>query len=154
MWYMSNYAWWYCSFSFSCSNHFQWPWPYLGHSVSNSLNWKMYVLIQLNWNSVGLFSMSSRPWIHHFLLLFSFSTFANILKRDNWHISSFEKKNYIGFLSDTIKSKIFQTFYDYNLTQGLHCHSKHFDFDLVSRSQACWKLKLKLVFFRFLSTVV
>ena len=54
-----NFAWWY--YSFSCSYHFQWPWPCSeGTTMSNSFNWKFYVLILLSWSFIGLLSKSRR----------------------------------------------------------------------------------------------
>ena len=58
---MSNLAWWYLLFSFTCSYHFQWAWPYVKVTVkSNSFNWKFSVLIRLSWKLVRLLSKSSR----------------------------------------------------------------------------------------------
>ena len=110
---MSNHVWWYNTFSFTCSLHFQWPWHYFkATAVSNSLNWKFYVLIQLSWNFAGLSSTSSRSWIYHYFWLF------HLFKGDNWCVSWFDKGLFLAFFTDTVQARCFQTLHYYNLALG------------------------------------
>ena len=84
---MSNFAWRYYSLNFTCSCHFQWPWPYFKVTVmSNTFNWKIWVLIQLSSNFVGSSSKSSRKWIYHYFSL------LHIFKGDDWRVFWFDKK--------------------------------------------------------------
>ena len=56
-----------CSLSFTHLYHFQRPWLYFKvTAMSNSFNWKFYVLIWLNWNVVQLLITSSRSCIYHY----------------------------------------------------------------------------------------
>ena len=88
---LSNFAWWY-SLSFTCSYHFQWLLPYFKvTAVSNCVNLKFYVLIQLNGNFWGLWNISNRLWMHdHFLVL-------HIFKGVNWCVSRFDKNFMLAF---------------------------------------------------------
>ena len=60
----------------------QWPWPYFRVTAMwNNFNWKIYVLIQWNWNFVWFLSKSCRQLLYHyfyFLLL-------RIFKGGSWH---------------------------------------------------------------------
>ena len=71
----------------SHSYHFQWPWLYFKvTAVSNSFNWKFYVLVWLSWN---LYSCWLHQVDHEYTTFFFFHTCS----RNRLHISSFEKKN-------------------------------------------------------------
>ena len=73
------------------------------HIVSNSSNWKFYVLIQFSWYFVLLLITLCRPRIYHYFWV------SHLFKEDTWHISSFAKeKNYVGFFSDTINPRSFK----------------------------------------------
>ena len=87
----------YYSLNFTHLYHIQWPWWYFKvTAVSNSSNWKFYVLIWLSWNFVWSLSTSTRPWTYHYFL------FLLIFNGDNWHVFWFDKKFNVGFSSDTL----------------------------------------------------
>ena len=99
----SYFAWCYYSLSFTSSCPWR-PWPHFKVTgVSNSFNWKFYVLNLFSTNFIWLLSTSSRSWIYH---LFWWS---HIFQGDNGHIFSFGgKKINVGFFSDTIKTRSFK----------------------------------------------
>ena len=57
-------------------------------------------------------------------------------------------------ISGTIKARSFKLYMIITLLGGLHCHSRFYDFDLVSMSQVCQKCKLQIVYVRFLTSVL
>ena len=70
--------------------------------VSNSFDWKFYVLIRLSLNFLQLLVMSSRSWIYQYFL------FLHMCKEENGHISLFEQNFNVPFFSDTIKARSFK----------------------------------------------
>ena len=54
---------------------------------------------------------------------------------------------YVGFFSDTMRTRAFKTLHDYNLAWDLHFHCRFDDLDFVSRSQVCQKYKVQIVLF-------
>ena len=101
---MSDFAWWYCSLSFTCSYHFWWPLPYFKvTAVSNSSNLRFYLLIQLSWNFIGLLSTSSRSWIYHLFggCIGGVHTYSREITDVHPHLG---KKN-VGFFLDIIKAR-------------------------------------------------
>ena len=100
---------------------FQRPWLYFKvTAVSNSFNWKFYVLIQLSWNLAWLLITTSILWIYYFW-------FSHMFKGENWHISSFEKNSNVGFFSDTIEARSFKLC----MIITLHCHSRFMTLTLL-----------------------
>ena len=92
---MSNFVWWYYSFSFTCSYHFQWPWPYFKvTAVSNSFNWKFH-----------LYNCWLYQIYHQYAIIF---LFLHMFKGDNWLISLFWENFNVGFFSDTVKASSFK----------------------------------------------
>ena len=84
-------------------HHFQLPWFYFKvWAVSDSFNWKCYVL--LSWNFVRLLITWSKSSTCHYIRL------SYMFTGDNWHASSFEKNNTFDFvfLSDSVKEKSFK----------------------------------------------
>ena len=71
-------------------------------AMSNNFNLKFYFHIQLSWNSVGLWSTSSRLWICHYSLL------SHIFKGDNCHVSWFDKNFIVGAFTDTVRARFFK----------------------------------------------
>ena len=92
---MSNFAWWYYSFSFTYPFHFKWPLLYFKvKTLSYSFNVKFHVPIRWSWHFLGLL-MLARSWIcHHFLL-------ARKKK-----VSLHNNHCYTGMLSDLVFQKI------------------------------------------------
>ena len=136
---MSNFAWWYLvvliELNLPIHGLFTDWWYFKVTAVSNSFNWKFYVLIWLSLNFVWLLIASVRSWISNFYW------FLLIFKGDYQHISSFDKKKptfNVCFFSDN-QSKIFQTLHDHNLPWGQHCHFRFDDLDFVSMSQVFQK---------------
>ena len=114
--YLSNFAWWCYSLSFTCLYHFQWPWPYSKVTgVSNSFNWKCDVLMWLSWNFLGLLSMSCRAWICHLFC------WVHIFKGDNYIFSFGEKYQCWVFLRHHERT-IVQTLHGYSLAWVLFHH--------------------------------
>ena len=60
-------------------------------AVSNSFNWKFYILIWWSLNFVLLLIISNRSWIYHNFW------FSHMLRGDNWHITPFEKPLMLPF---------------------------------------------------------
>ena len=97
----SNFSWSYYTLNFICSLYFQWVWHYFKvTAVSNSINWKFYVLIRLSWNFVEFFKYIKQVvncfWLSH------------IFKGDNWRISWFDKTFTVGFFTDTAQARFFK----------------------------------------------
>ena len=118
-----------------------------GHS-SVTLNWKLYVFMQLSWNFVWSLSTSTRSWIYHYLFLL----LSHVFRWDNSHVSWFNKNFVVDLFMDTVSGKFFQLHY-YNLALDLQIRTRFYDLDLVSRSQVCQIHKLQIVF-RFLYMVM
>ena len=89
---MSDFAWWHCTLSSTCSLHFECPWHYLKvTAVSNIFNWKFYALIRLSWNFVGLLSTLSESCKYYCCWL------LRVFKGDNWHFLIWQKLLSLAF---------------------------------------------------------
>ena len=114
----------YYSFSFNCSYHFQWPWPYFKvTAMSNSFNW-YFMFFPISWNFVTVVRN-----IHHY-----FSFLCETLM--------------LAFFAE----EVFQTLCDYDLAWGLLLiHTWFNGLDLFQGYRYVWIINCKL-YFRFLST--
>ena len=135
---MCNFAWWYCTLSFTCSLHFQWPWHYFKvTAVSNNLNWKFYVIVRLSWNFEGLLSTLSRSWISPLLppFFFNFRTYSREIIDV---VANLTKTLIVDFFANTVQWVLFcffQTLHYDNLAWGVPVHTWFDNIYIVSRSQ-------------------
>ena len=133
---------WYFTFSFTCSFHCPWPWHFKITALSNSFNWKFYILIRLSLNIVALLSTSSRhECTTFFFFFFSFCKLSHIFRGDKICI--------VGVLKDAVQASFFllfffQNLHYYNFAWGLPNYTRFDYLDLVSRSKVCQNHKLQL----------
>ena len=71
---MSNFAWWYYLWSFTCSYHFQWPWPHVKvTALLNSFNWKKLLSYPVKLKFCSTVKEASS---NEYTTIFHFSTYS------------------------------------------------------------------------------
>ena len=129
----------------SFSLHFLWPWHYFNvTAVSNSFNWKFYILIWTIWNFVELLSKWSWLWIYRYFWL------AHVLKGDNWCVSWFHKNWSVGFSWTLLK----RSFSNFQTLLWIHQFKPGLMTLVLFQGHSCARIINFRLLCRFLSTVV